>query len=82
MRLVVFEGFSRSPSYFFNEKVLCGLGKGIQNKNRLNELGVAEAISAIKRFVAITKKMNLTALVGVATAAVRNASDGKAFVKR
>tara|TARA_Y200000002_G_scaffold134133_1_gene110614 strand:- start:129 stop:1634 length:1506 start_codon:yes stop_codon:yes gene_type:complete len=82
VRLVVFEGFSRSPSYFFNEKVLCGLGKGIQHKNMLNKLGVAEAIRAIKRFVAITKKMNLTALVGVATAAVRNASDGKAFVKK
>ena len=27
VRLVVFDGFSRSPSYFFNEKVLCGLGK-------------------------------------------------------
>ena len=82
VRLVVFEGFSRSPSYFFNEKVLCGLGKGIQHKNMLNKLGVAEAIRAIKRFVAITKKMNLTALVGVATAAVRNAFDGGAFVDR
>ncbi len=82
VRLVVFEGFSRSPSYFFNEKVLCGLGKGVQQKNILNKTGVEEAIKAIKRFLAITKKMNLTALVGVATAAVRNAKDGKQFVKR
>ena len=82
VRLVVFEGFSRSPSYFFNEKVLCGLGKGIHRKNELNKVGMDEAIKAIKRFVVITKKMNLTALVGVATAAVRNASDGRAFVRR
>ncbi len=82
IRLVVFEGFSRSPSYFFNEKVLCGLGKGINQKNKLNQVGMDEAVKAIKRFLAITKKMNLTALVGVATAAVRTATDGASFVKR
>ena len=81
VRLVVFEGFSRSPSYFFNEKVLCGLGKGIQHKNKLNELGKIEAVRAIKRFITLTKKMHLTALVGVATAAVRNALDGDDFVR-
>ena len=82
VRLVVFEGFSRSPSYFFNEKVLCGLGKGIYQSKKLNERGIDDAIKAIKRFVAITKKMKLTALVGVATAAVRNARDGNTFVQR
>ena len=29
VRLVVFDGVSRSPTYFFNEKVLCGLGRGL-----------------------------------------------------
>ena len=29
VRLVVYEGLSRSPTILFNEKVLCGLGKGI-----------------------------------------------------
>ena len=82
VRLVVFEGVSRSPSYFFNEKVLCGLGKDSIKKKRLNERGAEDALEAIRRFLAITKKMNLTALVGVATAAVRNARDGKAFVER
>ena len=80
VRLVVFDGFSRSPSYFFNEKVLCGLGKGSYEEGKLNTRGKQEALQAIKRFIAITKKMNLTELVGVATAAVRNASDGEAFV--
>ena len=81
VRLVVFDGFSRSPSYFFNEKVLCGLGKGSHKEKKLNPLGKKDAIRAIKRFIAITKKMNLTELVGVATAAIRNASDGREFVK-
>ena len=82
VRLVVFAGFSRSPTYFFNEKVLCGLGKGLSYDNKLNVVGKEKAIRAIHRFLAITKKMNLTELVGVATAAVRNASDGPQFVKR
>ena len=82
VRLVVFDGFSRSPSYFFNEKVLCGLGKRSHEERKLNSQGRADAIKAIKRFVAITKKMNLTELVGVATAAVRNAIDGKDFVNK
>ena len=81
IRLVVFGGFSRSPTYFFNEKVLCGLGKGLNDENKLNPLGKEKALKAIKRFMAISKKMNLTELVGVATAAVRNANDGVSFIK-
>ena len=81
VRLVVFDGFSRSPSYFFNEKVLCGLGRGSNESKILNTQGKKDAVKAIKRFIAITKKMSLTELVGVATAAVRSASDGDAFVK-
>ncbi len=80
VRLVVFAGFSRSPTYFFNEKVLCGLGKGLSQNRKLNLQGKEKAIRAIKRFVTITKTMNLTELVGVATAAVRNAIDGRQFV--
>ncbi|MEE2774451.1 MAG: Ppx/GppA family phosphatase [Pseudomonadota bacterium] len=82
VRLVVFDGFARSPSYFFNEKVLCGLGRGLHMENRLNKSGVEKAIKAIKRFLAITKVMDLTELIGVTTAAVRNASDGTSFVRR
>ena len=29
VRMVVFDGAARSPAYFFNEKVLCGLGRGM-----------------------------------------------------
>ena len=82
VRLVVFDGVARSPSYFFNEKVLCGLGRGLSNNNRLNELGVEKAIRAIKRFLALTKVMGLKELIGVTTAAVRNSSDGYLFVQR
>ena len=36
VRLVVFDGAARSPAYFFNEKVMCGLGECIGETCRLN----------------------------------------------
>jgi exopolyphosphatase/guanosine-5'-triphosphate,3'-diphosphate pyrophosphatase len=82
VRLVVFDGISRSPAYFFNEKVLCGLGRGIGETKKLNLVGKRKTIQAVKRFITITEKMNLTELVGVATAAVRNSIDGIEFIKK
>ena len=37
VRLVVFDGMARSPAYFYNEKVLCGLGAGLGETGRLNQ---------------------------------------------
>ena len=31
VRLVVFDGAARSPAYFFNEKIMCGLGVGLSS---------------------------------------------------
>lgn len=39
VRLVVFDGAARSPAYFFNEKVLCGLGAGVAATGKLNPEG-------------------------------------------
>ncbi|MDE1995487.1 MAG: exopolyphosphatase, partial [Rhizobiaceae bacterium] len=43
VRLVVYEGHSRSPTVLFNEKVLCGLGKGIALTGKMDEGSVARA---------------------------------------
>ena len=32
VRLVVFDGAARSPHYFFNEKIMAGLGKVLRNQ--------------------------------------------------
>ena len=56
MRLVVYEGIVRSPTVLFNEKILCGLGKGIADTGRLNEKAVADALAALKRFRALSKQ--------------------------
>jgi exopolyphosphatase/guanosine-5'-triphosphate,3'-diphosphate pyrophosphatase len=79
VRLVVFDGAARSPAYFFNEKILCGLGAGINESGKLNPAGRVRAMAAIKRFKLIAEGMNLPPLSAVATAAVRDADDGPEF---
>ena len=81
VRLVVFDGAARSPAYFYNEKVLCGLGRDLRESGVLHPEGRASAYAAIRRFVALSESMKLTALSAVATAAVREAADGAEFLK-
>ncbi len=80
VRLVVFDGAARSPAYFFNEKVLCGLGAGVGATGKLSPEGRVAALATIKRFAVLGERMRLSALIGVATAAVREAEDGPDFV--
>jgi exopolyphosphatase / guanosine-5'-triphosphate,3'-diphosphate pyrophosphatase len=79
VRLVVFDGAARSPAYFFNEKVLCGLGKGLAETGKLNPAGRLRAEATLLRFAALTKGMAMTNLTMVATAAMREAEDGPEF---
>ena len=79
VRLVVFDGAARSPAYFFNEKIMCGLGAGLLQTGRLNPEGRARAVSALIRFAHLAEAMDLPSLSVVATAAVRDASDGPDF---
>ncbi|HEY7688833.1 MAG TPA: exopolyphosphatase [Dongiaceae bacterium] len=80
IRLVVFAGNGRSPMTLFNEKVLCGLGRGLDASGRLNEAGVKLALENLARFVWLARAMEVTRLDLLATAAVRDAENGPAFV--
>ncbi|HSF92690.1 MAG TPA: Ppx/GppA family phosphatase, partial [Paracoccaceae bacterium] len=82
VRLVVFDGLARSPAYFYNEKVLCGLGRGMADTGVLHPEGRERALAAIHRFAALARGMGIAGLTGVATAAVREASDGPDFVEQ
>ena len=82
VRMVVFDGAARSPAYFYNEKVLCGLGASLTKTGKLDTKGKERALFALGRFVTIAGMMNVSDLVGVATAALRDASDGRAFAKK
>lgn len=79
VRLVVFDGAARSPAYFYNEKIMCELGSGLFESGRLNPTGRVRALAAIRRFRLLAEGMNTGPLVIVATAAVREASDGPDF---
>jgi exopolyphosphatase/guanosine-5'-triphosphate,3'-diphosphate pyrophosphatase len=79
VRLVVFDGMARSPAYFYNEKVLCALGAGLGETGRLSPEGWQRALAALHRFAALAGRMELSGLIAVATAAVREAEDGPAF---
>ncbi|WP_341862478.1 Ppx/GppA family phosphatase [Gymnodinialimonas sp. 57CJ19] len=79
VRFVVFDGAARSPAYYFNEKILCGLGAGFAETGRLNAEGRVRALSALKRFAVLAKEMDVTPMLTVATAAVRDAVDGPDF---
>ena len=79
VRLVVFDGAARSPAYFYNEKVMCGLGTGLGETGRLHPEGRARALAALKRFALLGAAMGDRPLSAVATAAVRDASDGPEF---
>ncbi|WP_323041622.1 Ppx/GppA family phosphatase [Gemmobacter sp.] len=79
VRMVVFDGAARSPAYFYNEKVMAGLGKGLAETGRLNPQGRIRAMAALKRFALLAEGMKISPLTVVATAAVREAEDGPAF---
>lgn len=79
VRLVVFDGAARSPAYFYNEKIMCGLGAGLSETGNLNPRGRERALAAIKRFQLLAEDMDIPPLTAVATAAVRDAGDGADF---
>ena len=81
VRLVVYDKRSRSLVPIFNEKALPALGKGLERTGKLHADGRKDALINIRRFVALTRAMNVTDVEMLATAAVRDAKDGKEFAK-
>jgi exopolyphosphatase / guanosine-5'-triphosphate,3'-diphosphate pyrophosphatase len=80
VRLVVYEGLTRSPTPIFNEKVLAGLGREVQSTKLLAKDAVDKAKSALKRFRALCDAMGVKQLWAIATAACRDAKNGPAFI--
>ncbi|MGE5538908.1 MAG: Ppx/GppA family phosphatase [Gemmatimonas sp.] len=80
VRLVVYAGGGRVPIPIFNERALCGLGRGLSETGRLNPEGRAGAIENLARFFAAASFMGVRRPAVLATEAVRAAADGPAFV--
>ena len=81
VRLVVYDSARRVSVPVFNEKVLCGLGRGLDDTRRLHPEGVKLALDSLQRFAVLTHAMGVDDVTVVATAAVREAQDGADFVR-
>jgi exopolyphosphatase/guanosine-5'-triphosphate,3'-diphosphate pyrophosphatase len=82
VRLVVYRLEGRAIWTVFNEKVLAGLGRDLARTGKLSVDGVEATLGALRRFKAVLEASRPQAVFCAATAAVREALDGPAFVRR
>jgi exopolyphosphatase/guanosine-5'-triphosphate,3'-diphosphate pyrophosphatase len=80
VRLVVYEDHNRAPVPLYNEKLLCGLGRGVATTGRLPEDAVDRALKALARFRVLCRTMKVADVKVLATAAARDAENGPAFL--
>jgi exopolyphosphatase / guanosine-5'-triphosphate,3'-diphosphate pyrophosphatase len=80
VRLVVYERLSRSATPLFNEKELCELARGVATSGRLNPMAIASALAALRRFILLCSQMGVTETHVLATAAAREADNGREFI--
>lgn len=82
VRFVAYGGTPRVPSILFNEKTNAALGRGLVTGGKLDPDAMEHTIEALARFRLLAREMGVRKLHTVATAAVRDASNGAAFLKR
>lgn len=82
VRLVVYGGTMRAPTVLLNEKVTAKLGREIAATGRLADEAMALALRGLKRFALLLADLGITDIETVATAAVRDAANGPAFVEQ
>jgi len=81
VRLVVYAGAPRVPAPIFNEKVLAGLGAGLEQRGTFAPAARDKALAALRRFRLLIDHMRIKRTYVLATAAIREAEDGRAFVR-
>jgi hypothetical protein len=82
VRFVAYGGTARVPSSLFNEKTTAALGRGLSRDGKLDDEAMALTLEALTRFRQLAREMGIRKLHTVATAAVRDASNGPAFLKQ
>jgi exopolyphosphatase / guanosine-5'-triphosphate,3'-diphosphate pyrophosphatase len=80
VRLVAYEGLTRSLTPIFNEKVLAGLGREVQSTGLLAPDAVDKALGALRRFRQLCDTMRIKRVLAIATAACRDAENGPEFI--
>jgi exopolyphosphatase/guanosine-5'-triphosphate,3'-diphosphate pyrophosphatase len=82
IRLVIYDGPARIPSILFNEKIMAGLGRNLVRDGALAPEAIDRAVAALARFRLLAEQMGVASLRTVATAAVRDATNGAQFLAR
>lgn len=82
VRLVVYAGNPRAPESFLNEKVTARLGRDMAETGAIPDKAANSALDALRRFHALVTDLGVIDVTVVATAAVRQASNGAAFLER
>jgi exopolyphosphatase/guanosine-5'-triphosphate,3'-diphosphate pyrophosphatase len=82
VRLVISEGARRAASVLHNEKAICGIGRNMVSTGRLDEDGTELAVEVLARFRQLLHGHGVADCEAVATAAVRDAENGRQFVAR
>jgi len=77
---VIYEGLTRAPTPIFNEKVLAGLGRQVQSTGLLSADAIDTALDALRRFRALCDILHVRRIWAIATAACRDARNGRAFI--
>ncbi|MBI2716140.1 MAG: Ppx/GppA family phosphatase [Rhizobiales bacterium] len=80
VRLVIYEGLTRAPTPIFNEKVLAGLGRQVQSSGILALDAMDAAFEALRRFRALCDILQVRRIWAIATAACRDARNGRQFI--
>ena len=82
IRLVIYESGGRAPATLFNEKIMAGLGEGLNRTGILDPAACDRAVAALDRFRRLAEEIGVGRLRTVATAAVRDANNGPDFLAR
>ncbi|MBV6632246.1 MAG: Ppx/GppA family phosphatase [Alphaproteobacteria bacterium] len=80
VRMVIYDRLDRTPLPIFNEKQMCGLGRGLAATGRLNKDGKEASRVALNRFALLIERLGIKRVIAAGTAALREAEDGPDFV--
>lgn len=80
VRLVIYGGSPRAPVVLYDDKIAAGLGRGVVARGKLDRRSSAMALATLGRFAALLRLVRPGRLIVVATAAVRQAANGPAFL--
>ena len=80
VRMVVYPATALAAPPLFNEKAMCGLGRLQDPGSRLSGAAMDRALRIIHRFAYLADAMDVSLVDAVATAAIREAENGEAFI--